>query len=109
MILSLLSTNNGRSPTIGTASIRDCGANFCTPRRSPLDILSTFATQPQPPQTPPMPRSAVQLGVLRAQLADQNAAEVQACVPLVSLKGDSYRLKDRDLGPRPGRPSTDIA
>ena len=22
----------------------------------------------------------------------------QLCVPLVSLKGDSYRLKDRDLG-----------
>ena len=24
---------------------------------------------------------------------------------LISLKGDSYRLKDRDLGPRPGRQS----
>jgi DNA replication protein DnaC len=23
---------------------------------------------------------------------------------LISLKGDSYRLKNRDLGPRPGRP-----
>jgi DNA replication protein DnaC len=23
---------------------------------------------------------------------------------LISLKGDSYRLKDRDLGPRPTRP-----
>ncbi len=26
---------------------------------------------------------------------------------LISLKGDSYRLKDRDLGPRPGRQSTE--
>ena len=28
---------------------------------------------------------------------------------ILSLKGDSYRLKDRDLGPRPGRQSTEIA
>jgi DNA replication protein DnaC len=27
---------------------------------------------------------------------------------ILSLKGDSYRLKDRDLGPRPGRQSADI-
>jgi DNA replication protein DnaC len=26
---------------------------------------------------------------------------------LISLKGDSYRLKDRDLGPRPGRQNTE--
>jgi DNA replication protein DnaC len=26
---------------------------------------------------------------------------------LISLKGDSYRLKDRDLGPRPGRRNTE--
>ena len=26
------------------------------------------------------------------------------CVPLVTLKGDSYRLKDRDLGRVPDRP-----
>jgi DNA replication protein DnaC len=28
---------------------------------------------------------------------------------LPSLKGDSYRLKDRDLGLRPGRHSAEIA
>jgi DNA replication protein DnaC len=26
---------------------------------------------------------------------------------LISLKGDSYRLKNRDLGPRPRRPEID--
>jgi hypothetical protein len=28
------------------------------------------------------------------------------CVPLLALEGDSYRLKDRDLGPVP-TPATD--
>jgi IstB-like ATP binding protein len=28
---------------------------------------------------------------------------------ILSLKGDSYRLKDRDLGPRAGRQSAEIA
>jgi hypothetical protein len=28
---------------------------------------------------------------------------------LISLKGDSYRLKDRDLGPRPARQSPETA
>ena len=33
----------------------------------------------------------------------QRDGQLQLCVPLVSLKGDSYRLKNRDLGriPRP--------
>jgi hypothetical protein len=44
---------------------------------------------------------AIELDVSRARLAHQNAAVVQTCVPLVSLKGDSYRLKDKDLGARP--------
>ena len=41
---------------------------------------------------------AVELGVSRSHLARQNTAVVQACVPLVSLKGDSYRLKGKELG-----------
>ena len=45
-----------------------------------------------------MPRPAVNLGVLNRQLPRENAAVVQGCVPFVTLKGDSYRLKDRDLG-----------
>ena len=28
----------------------------------------------------------------------QHDGQLQLCVPLVALKGDSYRLKDRDLG-----------
>ena len=28
---------------------------------------------------------------------------------ILTLKGDSYRLKDRDLGPRPGRQSAETA
>jgi hypothetical protein len=28
----------------------------------------------------------------------QRDSQLQLCVPLVALKGDSYRLKDRDLG-----------
>jgi hypothetical protein len=28
----------------------------------------------------------------------QHGAQLQLCVPQVTLKGDSYRLKDRDLG-----------
>jgi len=48
-----------------------------------------------------MVRSPIQLGVRLARLAHQNTAVVQACVPLVALKGDSFRLKDKDLGSRP--------
>ena len=48
-----------------------------------------------------MARPAVQLGILHAHLPSENTAVVQGCVPFVSLKGDSYRLKDRDLGGRP--------
>jgi hypothetical protein len=43
----------------------------------------------------------IELSVGDAHLAHQNAAVIQACVPLVNLKGDSYRLKDKDLGSRP--------
>jgi hypothetical protein len=51
----------------------------------------------------------VELSVRGAHLAHQNAAVVQACVPLVALKGDSYRLRDKDLEPRAPTPddSTD--
>jgi hypothetical protein len=28
----------------------------------------------------------------------QHGSQLQLCVPQVALKGDSYRLKDRDLG-----------
>ena len=56
-----------------------------------------------------MVRSPIQLGVRLARLAHQNTAVVQACVPLMSLKGDSYRLKDHDLGARPAPKSLEPA
>jgi hypothetical protein len=31
-------------------------------------------------------------------LRRQNGSQLQLCVPQVALKGDSYRLKDKDLG-----------
>jgi len=31
-------------------------------------------------------------------LRRQDCGQLQLCVPQVALKGDSYRLKDRDLG-----------
>jgi len=33
----------------------------------------------------------------------QNGGQLQLCVPQVSLKGDSYRLKNRDLGRIPAQ------
>ena len=46
-----------------------------------------------------MPRPAVQLGVLRGELARENAAVVQGCVPLVITEGqDSYRLAQATAG-----------
>jgi hypothetical protein len=45
-----------------------------------------------------MIRPSIQLSVLRADLEGENAAVVQTCVPTVMLKGDSYRLRDKDLG-----------
>jgi len=37
----------------------------------------------------------------------QNHRQLQLCVPLVMLKGDSYRLKDRDLGRTPTATTTE--
>jgi len=54
-------------------------------------------------------RAAIQLSISRTHLAAQNAAVVEACVPLVELKGDSYRLKDHDLGARPAPKSLETA
>jgi hypothetical protein len=74
-------------------------------RRSSLDILVALAGPLHTPRTPAVPRPAIQLSVSRARLAPQNAAVVEACVPLVALKGDSYRLKDRDLARTPTTPT----
>jgi hypothetical protein len=37
----------------------------------------------------------------------QDGAQLQLCVPQVALKGDSYRLKDRDLGRVPATSPTE--
>jgi hypothetical protein len=37
----------------------------------------------------------------------QHGSQLQLCVPQVALKGDSYRLKDRDLGRVPAATATD--
>jgi hypothetical protein len=41
-------------------------------------------------------RTAVDAG--RPRIGVKGDADDQLCVPAVALKGDSYRLKDRDLG-----------
>jgi hypothetical protein len=69
-------------------------------RRSSLDCAAHIArhssadlTAPLTPPTAPMIGPAIQLRVLRADLEGQNAAVVQACVPLVDITGDSYRMR----------------
>ncbi len=48
-----------------------------------------------------MLRNEVEGGILRARLAHQDAAVAQMCVPLVTLKGKSYRLRERGLDVAP--------
>ncbi len=52
-------------------------------RPSSLDTVRPFTGRAHSPQTPAMPRPAVQLGVLNRQLPRENAAVVQGCVPFV--------------------------
>ncbi len=56
-----------------------------------------------------MLRTPIQLSISRTRLAPQNAAVVEACVPLVSLKGDSYRLRGKDLDARIATKPTELA
>jgi hypothetical protein len=56
-----------------------------------------------------MSRPAVQLGLAHSNVERQNAAVVQTCVPTVDLKGDSYRLKDRDLARPPAARTSETA
>ncbi len=52
--------------------------------------------------------------MLRVQIQPRNPRgrshqnrQLQLCVPLMSLRGDSYRLKDRDLGRVPNTANDD--
>jgi hypothetical protein len=70
------------------------GARPWTLRRSLLDTqLAPHRSAAQPAAVIRMQIQARDLGVRR-----QNGRQLQLCVPQVGLKGDSYRLKDRDLG-----------
>jgi hypothetical protein len=40
-----------------------------------------------------MPWPAIELGILDGQLPRENTAVVQGCVPLVSINGESYRMR----------------
>ena len=48
-----------------------------------------------------MLRNEVERGILAARFAHQDAAVAQTCVPLVTLKGKSYRLRERGLDVAP--------
>ena len=63
-----------------------------------LDIKFTPNHRTPPPTT--VIRMQIQLwdGLSRSE----HDGQLQLCVPLVILKGDSYRIKDRDLGRVPG-------
>ena len=63
-----------------------------------LDIQLTPNNRP-PPSTAVI-RMHIQPG--NGLRRNQNDGQLQLCVPLVALKGDSYRIKDRDLGRVPG-------
>ena len=49
-----------------------------------------------PPRAASMVRMQIQAG--NSLVHGQRDGQLQLCVPPISLKGDSYRLKDRDLG-----------
>jgi hypothetical protein len=46
-----------------------------------------------------MPRAAVEHGVLDSHIPRKHPAEIQGCVPFVTLKGKSYRLRERGTAP----------
>src|SRR5438034_5589987 len=62
-------------------------------RRSSLDIIAALVAIANTSGTPAVLRMAIQLSVSRTHLAPQNAAVVEACVPLVSLTSESYRMR----------------
>jgi len=71
-------------------------------RSSLLDIQLTPNNRP-PPSTAVI-RMHIQPG--DGLRRSQNDGQLQLCVPSVPLKGDSYRLKDRDLGRTPAAAAT---
>jgi len=67
---------------------------MCT---SPAGTSRSTCASPSTHPTPTTPGQDRTVRRLRRQ--DDDACQAKTvCVPLVTLKGDSYRLKDRDLG-----------
>ena len=63
-------------------------------RRSLLDIHASEGISPARPATV----LGMQIQPVHRLLGSQQHGQLQLCVPPMALKGDSYRLKDRDLG-----------
>jgi hypothetical protein len=60
-------------------------------------MLDTLATDDvMPPRAAPMVRMQIQ--PVHRPIRRQRDGQPKLCVPAMALKGDSYRLKDRDLG-----------
>jgi hypothetical protein len=61
-----------------------------------------------PDRGPPQPATVLRMHIQprNSHRRGQRGRQLQLCVPLVALKGDSYRLKNRDLGRVPN-PATD--
>jgi hypothetical protein len=103
-VISILSSNDIRAHNLRTTEDgMNRGLHLWTMRPCSLDTFRAIARRLVAPSRPSMPRPAAQLSGLDRQHASENAAVVQGCVPFVSLKGDSYRLRGKDLDARPSR------
>ena len=68
-------------------------------RHISLDILGARLPPTRVPSAAPVIRPAIQLGLIRADLEDEDAPVVQTCVPTVITDGaDSYRLGQATAG-----------
>ena len=74
-----------------------------TLRYSLLDIKVT------PYRVAAQPATVVRMHIQPGNLVSgrQHGGQLQLCVPQVALKGDSYRLKNRDLGRVPAAGTTE--
>ena len=66
-----------------------------------LDMrCSLLDIETAPDRLAPQSATVVRMGIQPGNRLSrrQRDRQLQLCVPLVNLKGDSYRLKDRDLG-----------
>ena len=73
-------------------------------RHSPLDIAVIIARHMGVDGGPPQHAAAhlrTAIDPRRPGIHPQSELKDQLCVPLLALKGDSYRLKGRDLGRGP--------